>query len=137
MNDSGGHVPKRRFSDVPLELHVEHFQLPAHFPIIAALGIHLLLAPVQKGSCRARAGALVKKGGGAGALLDCDQLLATCAVGSSSVARLAYELIYHEPTLAYGRSRRKAVAWDAVKPYMLCELWWATILGCRYSSKLA
>ena len=72
-----------------------------------------------------------------GALLDCDQLLATCAVGSSRVARLAYELIYHEPTLAYGRSRRKAVAWDAVKPYLLCELGRATILGCRYSWKLA
>ena len=64
-----------------------------------------------------------------GALLDCDQLLATCAVGSSRVARLAYELIYHEPTLAYGRSRRKAVAWDATKPCMLDEP------GFRISSK--
>ena len=106
MTDSGGQLPKSQFRDVPLELHVEHFQLaPVAETILPSKG----WGPREKGR-RSR-----------GALLDCDQLLATCAVGSSRVARLAYELIYHEPTLAYGRSRRKAVAWDAIKPYMLDE----------------
>ena len=56
-------------------------------------------------------GTLVEKGGGAGALSSI----------ATSCWPPAYELIYHEPTLAYGRSRRKAVAWDATKPCMLDE----------------